>query len=77
MSLYATIASLRLWTLPTSLLGSPWLVTMFRPTSNRFLIPRTYGMIKPNAYLNIGKIISETEDQFTIANLKMFRFSQN
>ena len=33
-------------------------------------------MIKPNAYLNIGKIISETEEQFTIANLKMFRFSQ-
>lgn len=34
-------------------------------------------MIKPNAYLNIGKIISETEDQFTIANLKLFRFSQH
>ncbi len=33
-------------------------------------------MIKPNAYLNIGKIIAETEKEFTIANLKMFRFSQ-
>ena len=30
-------------------------------------------MIKPNAYLNIGKIISLTEQQFQIANLKMFR----
>ena len=30
-------------------------------------------MIKPNAYLNIGKIISATEKQFQIANLRMFR----
>lgn len=33
-------------------------------------------MIKPNAYINIGKIISETEQQFTIANLKLFKFSK-
>ena len=33
-------------------------------------------MIKPNAYMNIGKIISETEEQFTIANIKLFKFSQ-
>lgn len=34
-------------------------------------------MIKPNAYINIGKIISETEQQFTIANLKLFKFSKS
>lgn len=32
-------------------------------------------MIKPNAYLNIGKIITATEQHFQIANLKMFRMS--
>lgn len=30
-------------------------------------------MIKPNAYLNIGKIITLTEKQFQIGNIKMFR----
>lgn len=34
-------------------------------------------MIKPNAYVNIGKIIAATEKLFTIANMKMFRFSQD
>ena len=32
-------------------------------------------MIKPNAYMNIGKIISATERQFQIGNLKMFKMS--
>ncbi len=37
---------------------------------------RTYGMIKPNAYLNIGRIISMAEKEgFGISNLKMFHFS--
>lgn len=30
-------------------------------------------MIKPNAYLNIGKIIAAAEQQFEIGNIKMFR----
>jgi len=60
MSLYATTVSSRLWTLRTSLLESHWLGRTLRRRSSHFLIERTYGMIKPNAYLNIGKIISET-----------------
>ena len=32
-------------------------------------------MIKPNAYLNIGKIISATEQEFSISNLKLFKFT--
>lgn len=31
-------------------------------------------MLKPNAYLNFGKMIAATEKEFTIANLKMFQF---
>ena len=32
-------------------------------------------MIKPNAYMNIGKIITEIEKNFQLANLKLFRMS--
>lgn len=38
------------------------------------LANRTYGMIKPNAYINMGKIIAATEKEFNIANIKMFKF---
>lgn len=37
---------------------------------------RTYGMLKPNAYLNFGKMIAATEKEFTIANLKLFQFDE-
>jgi nucleoside diphosphate kinase len=33
-------------------------------------------MLKPNAYMNFGKMIALTEQQFTIANLKMFQFDE-
>lgn len=37
----------------------------------------TFGMIKPNAYMNIGKIVDRIyEEGFEIAKLKMFRFSR-
>jgi nucleoside-diphosphate kinase len=38
---------------------------------------RTYGMLKPNAYLNFGKMIAATEKEFTLANLKMFQFDED
>jgi hypothetical protein len=31
-------------------------------------------MLKPNAYLNFGKMIAATEKEFTIGNLKLFQF---
>lgn len=34
-------------------------------------------MLKPNAYLNFGKMIAATEKEFTIANLKMFQFDED
>ena len=34
-------------------------------------------MLKPNAYLNFGKMIAATEKQFAIANLKMFQFNED
>ena len=34
-------------------------------------------MLKPNAYLNFGKMIAATEKEFTISNLKMFQFSED
>jgi len=34
-------------------------------------------MIKPDSYLNIGKVLSLAESSgFTIGNIKMFRFGQ-
>lgn len=33
-------------------------------------------MLKPNAYMNFGKMIAATEKEFNIANLKMFQFDQ-
>jgi len=33
-------------------------------------------MLKPNAYLNFGKMIAATEKEFIIGNLKMFQFDQ-
>lgn len=33
-------------------------------------------MIKPDCYLNIGKIITEIEKDFTIGNLKMFKMGK-
>jgi hypothetical protein len=33
-------------------------------------------MLKPNAYFNFGKMIAATEKEFSIANLKLFRFDQ-
>jgi nucleoside-diphosphate kinase len=33
-------------------------------------------MLKPNAYMNFGKMIAATEKEFNIANLKMFHFDQ-
>ena len=32
-------------------------------------------MIKPDAYLNIGKIIQAIEQEFVIGNLKMFQMT--
>lgn len=34
-------------------------------------------MLKPNAYLNFGKMIAATEKEFIIGNLKMFQFDQS
>lgn len=34
-------------------------------------------MLKPNAYINFGKMIAATEKQFTIANLRMFQFDEH
>ena len=34
-------------------------------------------MLKPNAYLNFGKMIAATEKEFNIANLKMFQFDED
>ena len=34
-------------------------------------------MIKPDCYLNIGKIIAEVEKEFTIGNIKMFKMEKN
>ena len=34
-------------------------------------------MLKPNAYLNFGKMIAATEKEFTVANLKMFQFEED
>ena len=36
---------------------------------------KTFAMIKPDCYMNAGKIIIE-ENGFTIGNIKMARFSQ-
>jgi nucleoside diphosphate kinase len=33
-------------------------------------------MLKPNAYINFGKMIAATEKEFTIANLRMFQFEE-
>ena len=33
-------------------------------------------MLKPNAYINFGKMISATEKEFSVANLKMFQFNE-
>lgn len=33
-------------------------------------------MLKPNAYINFGKMISATEKEFAISNLKMFQFEE-
>lgn len=39
---------------------------------------RTFGMIKPDAYTNIGKIIDRIEKSgFVIGNLKMTRMNIN
>lgn len=39
---------------------------------------RTFGMIKPDAYTHIGKIITAVErNGFVIGNLKMTRMSIN
>lgn len=39
------------------------------------LIFRAFALIKPDAYLNIGRILSIVESSgFTLGNLKMFRF---
>ena len=51
-------------------------------TVKRFskIIPnfRTYAMIKPDAYLHIGKIVSGIErDGFTLGNIKMTRMTVN
>ena len=34
-------------------------------------------MLKPNAYMNFGKMIAATEQEFTLSNLKMFQFDPN
>jgi len=33
-------------------------------------------MIKPDCYLQIGKIITEAEKDFTIGNLKLFKMNK-
>jgi len=33
-------------------------------------------MIKPNAYLNIGKIVSIAENNFNLSNLKMSKMDR-
>ena len=35
---------------------------------------KTFAMIKPDAYSNIGKILSVIEQNFSIGNIKMTRF---
>ena len=48
----------------------------FQEESKIILELRTFAMIKPDAYTNIGKIIDIIErNGFTIANLKMTKFS--
>ncbi len=45
-------------------------------TLNYFNKNRTFGMIKPDAYTHIGKIIDAIEKtDFTISNIKMTKFS--
>lgn len=49
----------------------------YKEASNKYhIIIRTFGMIKPDAYTHIGKIINAIEKSgFVIGNLKMTKMS--
>jgi nucleoside-diphosphate kinase len=48
-----------------------------RKESNKEIKYRTFAMIKPDCYLNIGKIINMIEeDGFTISNMKIARLTE-
>lgn len=49
----------------------------YKEASNKYhIIFRTFGMIKPDAYTHIGKIINAIEKSgFVIGNLKMTKMS--
>lgn len=50
----------------------------FREASKYTSYIRTFGMIKPDAYTHIGKIIDAIEkSNFVIGNLKMTRMTLN